>query len=95
MFSLAVLTDSVRVHPKCLQNSILSAVIDGLNGRFCNKVISDVGLGVSVFDVLEMNDPYVHPGESHAFIKGTTVLFYGIYLQIILLCFSQVQINCI
>jgi DNA-directed RNA polymerase III subunit RPC8 len=75
MFSLAVLSDSVRVHPKSLQSSISSAVIDGLNGRYCNKVISDVGLGVSVFDVLEMNDPYVHPGESHAFIKGSLHAF--------------------
>lgn len=71
MFSLAVITDSVRVHPKFLQSSLLAAVTEVLNGRFCNKVIGDVGLGISVYDVLEMDDPYVHPGESHAFIKGT------------------------
>lgn len=70
MFSLAVLTDSVRVHPKSLQSSLLTAVIEVLNGRFCNRVIADVGLGISVFDVLELDDPFVHPGESHAFIKG-------------------------
>lgn len=70
MFSLAVITDSVRVHPKFLQNSLLAAAIEVLNGRFCNKVIGDVGLGLSVYDVLEMDDPYIHPGESHALIKG-------------------------
>lgn len=70
MFSLAVLTDSVRVHPKTLQSSLLSAVTEALNGSFCNRVIGEVGLGISVFDVLEVEDPYVHPGESHAFIKG-------------------------
>ena len=70
MFSLAVLSDSVRVHPKSLQNSLLTAINEVLNGRFCNRVIGDVGLGISVYDVLEVDDPYVHPGESHAFIKG-------------------------
>lgn len=70
MFSLAVLTDSVRIHPKSLQNSLLTAATEVLNGRFCNRVIGEVGLGISVYDVLEVEDPYVHPGESHAFIKG-------------------------
>ena len=70
MFSLAVLTDSVRVHPKNLQNSLLSAASEVLNSRFCNRVIADVGLGMSVYDILELDDPFVHPGESHAFIKG-------------------------
>lgn len=84
MFSLSVLTDSVRVHPKNLQNSLLSAVIEVLNGRFCNRVITDVGLGMSVYDILELDDPFVHPGESHAFIKGSrlfdTFLITLIYL---------------
>ena len=70
MFSLAVLTDSVRVHPKSLQSSLLTAVTEVLNGCFCNRVIGEVGLGISVYDVLELEDPFVHPGESHAFIKG-------------------------
>ena len=74
MFSLAVLTDSVRVHPKNLQNSLISAVNEVLNGRFCNRVISDVGLGMSVYDILELDDPFVHPGESHAFIKGIMIV---------------------
>lgn len=73
MFSLAVLTDSVRVHPKNLQSSLLNAVMEVLNSRFCNRIIGEVGLGMSVYDVLEVEDPFVHPGESHAFIKGKTL----------------------
>lgn len=86
MFALAVLTDSVRVHPKFLQNSLLTASIEVLNGRFCNKVIGDVGLGISVYDLLEMGDPYIHPGESHALIKSKTKGFqlYFIFLILIL-----------
>lgn len=80
MFSLAVLTDSVRVHPKSLQSSILDAVTEALNGRFCNRVITDVGLGISVYDVLEVADPFVHPGESHAFIKGETLFCDNIFI---------------
>lgn len=70
MFSLAELEDSVRVHPKSLQGSLINAVSEVLNARFCNRVIGEVGLGISVYDVLEIEDPIVHPGESHAFIKG-------------------------
>lgn len=83
MFSLAVLTDSVRVHPKHLQNSLLTAINEVLNGRFCNRVIGGVGLGISVYDVLEVDDPYVHPGESHAFIKGTCVLLIAYHLRLV------------
>lgn len=89
MFSLAVLTDSVRVHPKNLQSSLLAAATEVLNGRFCNRIIADVGLGISVYDVLELDDPFIHPGESHAFIKGKAK---GIN-PVCFLFFSKIQIN--
>lgn len=94
MFSLAVLSDSVRVHPKSLQSSLLSAVTEALNGRFCNRVIGEVGLGISVYDVLEVEDPYVHPGESHAFIKGNINECVRMFLLYPPLLYSQIQINC-
>ena len=91
MFSLAVLTDSVRVHPKNLQFSLMKAAIEVLNGRFCNRVIGDVGLGISVYDILELEDPFVHPGESHAFIKG--ILYHRCFSLI--LCFFLVKFRLI
>lgn len=71
MFALAVLKDSVRIHPKAIQDTLIDPVIEVLNDRFCNRVVANVGLAVSVFDILELDDPYVHPGESHIFVKGT------------------------
>lgn len=72
MFTLAVIADSVRIHPKHSQSGLLESVTQVLNGRFCNRVVTGVGLCIRVFDVLEMDDPIVHSGESHSTVKGTS-----------------------
>ena len=71
MFSLAVVTDSIRIHPKSSQSCpLLQSVTDSLNDRFCNRVLAGVGLVLRVFDVLELEEPIIHAGESHSTVKG-------------------------
>ncbi len=74
MFALAVVADSIRIHPKSSQScSLLQSVTDSLNSRFCNRVLSGVGLVLRVFDVLELEEPLIHAGESHSSVKGKFV----------------------
>lgn len=72
MFSLATVKDSVKIHPRHIHNSasLRVPVLDELNNRFCNRVLPDIGLCVSVFDVTELGDPYVHPGEAQTIVDG-------------------------
>lgn len=71
MFSLAVVTDSVRIHPKSSQScSLLQSVTDSLNARYCNRVLAGVGLVVRLFDVIELEEPFVHQGESYSTVKS-------------------------
>ena len=71
MFSLALVTDSIRIHPRTSQSSsLLHSVFDSLNARFCNRVLTGVGLVLRVFDVVELEEPIIHSGESHSSVKG-------------------------
>lgn len=74
MFSLAVLRENVRLTPSKLRHDYIQAIVLALNQKYCNRVIINVGLCVSVFDVMEAGDPYVHPGEASAYVKGTLFL---------------------
>ena len=97
MFTLTVIADSVRIHPKHSQSRLLDSVTEVLNGRFCNRVITGVGLCIRVFDVLEMEDPIVHSGESHSTVKGKESYIVdsnSAYLFSLSLC-SALPSNCI
>lgn len=71
MFFLAEIQENIRLTPGKLRYDFIPAVTDALNMKYCNKVVVNLGLCISVFDVLEAEDPYVHPGEPHAFVKST------------------------
>ncbi len=70
MFTLAVLKENIKLSPSKLRNDFIQAIVLALNQKYCNRVIIDVGLCISVFDILEAGDPYVHSGEASAFVKG-------------------------
>ncbi len=69
MFFLAEIQENIRLTPGKLRHDFLDAITDALNQKYCNKVVVDLGLCISVFDVLEAEDPYVHPGDPNAFVK--------------------------
>lgn len=71
MFSLATLKENIKLSPSKLRHDYIQAIVLALNQKYCNRVVINVGLCVSVFDVMEAGDPYVHPGEASAYVKGT------------------------
>lgn len=70
MFFLAEIQENIRLSPGKLRYSFIDAITDALNTKYCNKVVVDLGLCINVFDILEAEDPYVHPGEPNAFVKS-------------------------
>jgi len=71
MFILTKLSDSVRVQPADFRKARVDAIADELNKKYANKVVHQVGLCICLFDVLEMGDPAVVPGDGCIHSKGS------------------------
>lgn len=69
MFSLVIIKDIIKLSPSKLCHDFVEIITLSLNRKYCNRVIIKVGLAISVLDLLEAGDPYVHPGEASAHIK--------------------------
>lgn len=69
MFLLATVGESVRLSPSKLKNDFIQALHFSLSQKYCNRVIKDVGLCISIFDILETEDPYIYSGEAAIFVK--------------------------
>lgn len=51
MFILTTIESDIRVHPKDLNKPPLVAVTDVIEQQYLDKVIPDLGLPVSIYDV--------------------------------------------
>jgi DNA-directed RNA polymerase III subunit RPC8 len=64
MFILTVLEDEVALHPSLFGHGKHVAAIKTLiEDKFVDRVIPDVGLAVSLYDVLSIKDSYIFPGD--------------------------------
>lgn len=56
MFILTTVESDIRVHPKDLNKPPLVAVTDVIEQQFLDKVIPDLGLPVSIYDVQNIGE---------------------------------------
>lgn len=70
MFILVALKDRIRVVPNRFHISIEDAIARELNDRFANKVIINVGLCLTLFDILETKDSFIYQGDGAAHTVG-------------------------
>ncbi|CAD5119143.1 DgyrCDS7783 [Dimorphilus gyrociliatus] len=63
MFNLVVLKDTVIINPWNFNKQRFTVILDTLNNRFSNKVIHNVGLCLSVWDLLKVEDSCILPGD--------------------------------
>ncbi|AOA65096.1 RNA polymerase III subunit C25 [Komagataella phaffii CBS 7435] len=75
MFQLSVISDLIRVPPHLFHLPTDKAVLSEINIKYANKVIPKLGLFVSVWDLIEIQDGLLKPGDGATFI---TVKFRGI-----------------
>ncbi|XDT21168.1 RNA polymerase III subunit Rpc25 [Nakaseomyces glabratus] len=71
MFILTKLKDLVRIPPDQFHRDAVSAITHELNVKYSNKVVPHVGLSVSVYDLLEVDEGQLRPGDGASYINVT------------------------
>ncbi|KAJ7282019.1 RNA polymerase III subunit Rpc25-domain-containing protein [Mycena rebaudengoi] len=69
MFNLAILKDTVSVHPSDFGGPQEQALIAELNKKYANRILHDVGLCVCVFDITEAGEGKVRYGDGFLWYK--------------------------
>lgn len=77
MFVLSTIEDKVRVHPQDLAKPTLKAVTAELQRTYIDKVVPELGLVVTIFDILDIQGGFVFPsdGAAHFDTKFRVVVF--------------------
>jgi DNA-directed RNA polymerase III subunit RPC8 len=64
MFILTVIEDEVALHPSRFGvNKHVQAIREMIEDKYIDKVIPDAGLVVSLYDIVEVRDAYIFPGD--------------------------------
>ncbi|KAJ7272587.1 polymerase III polypeptide H [Mycena haematopus] len=69
MFNLAILKDTVAVHPSDFGGPQEQAIIAELNKKYANRILHDVGLCICVFDITEAGEGKVRYGDGFLWYK--------------------------
>ncbi|KAF7309525.1 hypothetical protein MIND_00323300 [Mycena indigotica] len=69
MFNLAILKDTVAVHPADFGTPQELAIMTELNKKYANRVLHDVGLCICVFDLTEAGEGKVRYGDGFLWYK--------------------------
>jgi DNA-directed RNA polymerase III subunit RPC8 len=77
MFILSRLKSLVRLPPAEWVKPLPDALADAINSKLANTVLHEVGLVVAVFDLVEIGESYVFPGDgaSHTNVTFRVVVF--------------------
>ncbi|CAI2354460.1 unnamed protein product [Caenorhabditis sp. 36 PRJEB53466] len=71
MFILSELRDTVAIKPHQLNGDQQTVIKKRLNERLANKVVPDLGLCICVYDITEIGDSYILPGEGNCRARVT------------------------
>ncbi|EDO18489.1 hypothetical protein Kpol_1032p86 [Vanderwaltozyma polyspora DSM 70294] len=71
MFMLTKIKDLVRIPPDQFHRDSASSITHQLNNKFANKVIPHVGLCITVYDLLEVDEGQLKPGDGSSYIYVT------------------------
>jgi DNA-directed RNA polymerase subunit RpoE len=69
MFILSRLSDNIRVQPSELSKPPLQSVTEVIQERYFDKVIPQLGLVVTLYDVLSIEGGFIHPNDGAAYFK--------------------------
>ena len=69
MFVLSRLSLLCRLPPSTWSLPLPEAILSVLNGKFANTVLHNVGLIVSVWDIVSIGDSYLFPGDGANHVK--------------------------
>lgn len=69
MFILSELSDLVRVPPQSFGAPLHGVLRDELHQKYSNRVITNLGLAVAVWDLLDIQDGLLKPGDGAAYVE--------------------------
>eukprot|EP01012_Entosiphon_sulcatum_P017043 TRINITY_DN2187_c0_g1_i1.p1 TRINITY_DN2187_c0_g1~~TRINITY_DN2187_c0_g1_i1.p1 ORF type:complete len:208 (-),score=22.80 TRINITY_DN2187_c0_g1_i1:47-670(-) len=69
MFVLVQIVDVIPIPPRAFSKGRNMAIRDELNSKYCNKVIPDIGLCVTTYDIVRAGKGVVHPGDGSAWVR--------------------------
>lgn len=71
MFTLVTIKDKIRIEPDHFSKDYLIALKDEIHAKFSNKILPEVGLCISIHDILLIGDPYIYPGDGASHTETT------------------------
>ncbi|XP_067003552.1 DNA-directed RNA polymerase III subunit RPC8 [Anabrus simplex] len=69
MFVLVEMKHVIRTPPWAFQMKLHDAIAEELNKKLANKVVLNVGLCISLYDITKLEDSYIFPGDGAAHTK--------------------------
>jgi DNA-directed RNA polymerase III subunit RPC8 len=66
MFVLTTLEETVRIMPNKLHLPPRESITEDLNEKLANKVIVDVGLCITLYDIIEVGESFLRQGDPAA-----------------------------
>ncbi|KAK6454055.1 subunit of RNA polymerase III [Scheffersomyces xylosifermentans] len=69
MFILSELSDLVRIPPHTFNIPIQHSLTDELNKKFANKIIANLGFVVTIWDLLDIKDGLLKPGDGGSYVE--------------------------
>lgn len=69
MFILSEISDLVRIPPHTFHIPIEHSIKNELNKKLANKVINNLGLVITVWDLLDIKDGLLKPGDGATFVE--------------------------
>mgnify|MGYP003365507011 FL=1 len=71
MFILSKISDLIRIPPDEFKRDTLSAITHQLNKNYANKIVPRIGLCITIYDILEVDEGQLKPGDGSAYINVT------------------------
>ena len=72
MFNLAIIKDKIPIHPQHFSIPADEAITAELNKKYANRVLHDVGLCISVFDLSSVGEGKVRYGDGFLWYEGAS-----------------------
>jgi len=69
MFVLSELRSILQLHPRGFDKSLEQQIKDELNHKLSNRILYNVGLCISLYDILEIGESHILPGDGCAHTK--------------------------
>ena len=69
MFILSEISDLIRIPPSAFNVPIQHSISDELNKKYANKITANLGLVITIWDILDIKDGLLKPGDGGSYVE--------------------------